>query len=131
MYGCGVLFPVFGEVVVVVIRALHTRLHPDALKRYDALHARVPADLVAALAEAGVRDWRIWRSGQDVFHVLDVDDYAAMRAHLRDHPANIAWQAQVTPLQAVPDDYSGDDDGLPLVWSYATQVEEISTAVEG
>jgi len=39
--------------------------------------------------------------------------------------------AQVTPLQALPDDFSGTDHGLPLVWSYSAQAEEASTAVEG
>lgn len=101
---------------------LHTRLHPDALDAYDALHATVPADLLAALSDAGVRDWRIWRDGQDVFHLLDVADYAAMRAALRDHPANVAWQARVTPLQEVPDDYSGTDTGLRFVWSFTDQL---------
>lgn len=106
----------------MTIVTLHTRLHPDALAAYDALHAAVPADLLAALQDAGVRDWRIWRDGQDVFHLLDVEDYLAMRATLRDHPANVAWQAQVTPLQEVPDDYSGQDTGLQLVWSFVHQV---------
>jgi L-rhamnose mutarotase len=105
-------------------RALHTRLADGAAGAYDQLHARVPDDLAAALREAGVRDWSIWRDGLDVFHLVDVEDYAAMRAHLRDHPANVAWQARVTPLQSVPDDYSGDDDGLPWVWSLAAQLGE-------
>jgi L-rhamnose mutarotase len=109
-------------------RALHTRLHPDATEAYDALHARVPDDLLAALKEAGVRDWRIWRDGQDVFHLVDCDDYAAMRERLRDHPANVAWQAQVTPMQSTPDDYSGQDDGLPFVWSFAQQWAESGRA---
>jgi L-rhamnose mutarotase len=102
-------------------RALHTRLKDGAEEAYDALHARVPDDLAVALRDAGVRDWRIWRHGRDVFHLVDVDDYAAMRAHLRAHPANLAWQARVTPLQSLPDDYSGADDGLPFVWSLAGQ----------
>lgn len=102
-------------------RTLHTRLHEDAVEDYDRLHARVPDDLLQALADAGVRDWRIWRDGCDVFHWLDVEDYQAMREHLRDHPANLAWQARVTALQATPDDYSGDDDGLPFVWSFRAQ----------
>ncbi len=112
----------------MTIKALHTRLYPDALERYDALHVQVPKDLLVALGEAGVQDWRIWRNGQDVFHILTVDDYPAMRAHLRDHPANLAWQAQVVPLQELRDDYSGEDDGLPFVWSYAEQVAETSAA---
>jgi L-rhamnose mutarotase len=102
-------------------RTLHTRLHEDALEAYDQLHAEVPADLLQALADAGVRDWRIWRDGRDVFHWLDVEDYQVMREKLRDHPANVAWQARVTPLQSTPDDYSGDDDGLPFVWSFRQQ----------
>ncbi len=106
----------------VVQKALHTRLLAGSEEAYDRLHATVPPDLAAALLEAGVQDWRIWRSGRDVFHVVEVEDYARMRAVLRDHPANIAWQAQVTPLQSTPDDYSGDDDGLPFVWSLTGQL---------
>lgn len=102
-------------------RTLHTRLHAEAVEAYDRLHARVPDDLLQALVEAGVRDWRIWRDGRDVFHRVDVEDYRAMRDHLRDHPANLAWQARVTPLQSTPDDYSGDDDGMPFVWSLRAQ----------
>jgi L-rhamnose mutarotase len=118
------------EVPAMTVKALHTRLRPDAVERYDALHTRVPADLLVALGEAGVQDWRIWRTGQDVFHILTVDDYPAMRAHLRDHPANLAWQAQVVPLQELPDDYSGADDGLPFVWSYAEQVAKPTAVAE-
>lgn len=106
----------------MVERALHTRLRPGAEAAYDALHARVPEDLLRALAHAGVRDWRIWRDGRDVVHLVDVEDYRAMRDHLREHPANVAWQARVTPLQEVVDDYSGGDDGLPAVWSFAEQL---------
>ncbi len=68
-----------------------------------------------------MRDWRIWRDGRDVFHWLDVEDYQAMRAHLSEHPANIAWQSRVSPLQSTPDDYSGNDEGLPFVWSFREQ----------
>ena len=102
--------------------ALHTRLRPDSVDEYERLHARVPADLVTALRSAGVRDWRIWRDGTHLFHLVDVVDYHAMRAFLRDHPANMTWQAQVGPLHDVPDDYSGADDGVRLLWSFAEQL---------
>ena len=110
-------------------RALHTRLREGAAEAYDELHARIPDDLAAALRGAGVRDWRIWRDGLDVFHLVDVEDYAAMRAYLRDHPANVAWQARVTPLQSLPDDYSGEDDGLPWVWGLSAQLGESTEEV--
>jgi L-rhamnose mutarotase len=101
--------------------ALHTQLHAGSGEEYDRLHRTVPDDLFEALAAAGVRDWRIWRDGAHLFHLVDVDDYQAMRDALRDHPANVAWQAVMVPLQAVPDDYSGTDTGLGLVWSFADQ----------
>src|SRR5437764_9796756 len=78
--------------------ALHTRLRAGAEAEYERLHARIPEDLLPALRAAGVRDWRIWRDGQDLFHLVDVEDYRTMRDALRDHPANLAWQAEVGPL---------------------------------
>lgn len=96
--------------------ALHTRLRPGKEEAYDAAHAVIPADLDAALREAGVHSWRIWRDGRELFHVVEVDDYQKMRHELRDHPANIPWQARMAELLEVEDDYSGNDLGLKFVW---------------
>lgn len=96
--------------------ALHTRLAEGKESDYEAIHAELPPDLDAALRDAGVHAWRIWRSGRDLFHMLEVDDYRAMRHALRDHPANVAWQARMAELLDVDDDYSGGDDGLTMVW---------------
>jgi L-rhamnose mutarotase len=97
--------------------ALHTRLKPGMEASYDREHAVIPSELDAALREAGVASWRIWRSGRDLFHVVEVEDYHAMRAFLKDHPANIPWQARMAELLEVEDDYSGNDSGIPLVWA--------------
>ncbi|WP_284755769.1 L-rhamnose mutarotase [Arthrobacter sp. efr-133-R2A-120] len=96
--------------------ALHTRLKPGAEQDYADAHAGIPAELVAALKEAGVGNWRIWRSGQDLFHLVEVADYRAMRRALADHPANVPWQARMAELLEVQDDYSGNDSGIELVW---------------
>ncbi len=96
--------------------ALHTRLKPGAEEEYSDAHANIPPELVAALKEAGVRNWRIWRSGLDLFHVVDVDDYLALRHALADHPANVPWQARMAELLEVQDDYSGADRGIGRVW---------------
>ncbi len=96
--------------------ALHTRLKPDKEREYERVHAVIPAELDIALREAGVSSWRIWRDGLDLFHVVEVVDYAAMRHALRDHPANVPWQARMAELLDVEDDYSGADTGLRLVW---------------
>lgn len=96
--------------------ALHTRLKAGKEQEYESVHAAIPPELDEALRAAGVRSWRIWRSGRDLFHLVEVDDYRRMRAALRDHPANIPWQARMSSLLEVADSYAGDDTGLPLVW---------------
>ena len=96
--------------------ALHTRLAPGKEDEYESVHAVIPAELDAALREAGVHAWRIWRDGRDLFHVVEVEDYQRMRHFLREHPANIPWQQRMSQLLEVEDDYSGNDMGLRLVW---------------
>jgi L-rhamnose mutarotase len=103
--------------------ALHTVLKPGRETDYDDVHRTIPAELAAALIKNGVSEWRIWRDGQHVFHLVDVRDYHQMRAGLRDLPANVIWQEQIAPLFQVADDYAGDDDGLPFVWSLRGQMD--------
>lgn len=99
--------------------ALNTRLKPGREADYDRIHASLAPQLHAALKAAGVQDWRIWRSGRELFHLVQVGDYRAMRLELAEHPANIAWQAHMAELLEVGDDYSGHDTGIPMVWSFA------------
>ncbi|MBP2475102.1 L-rhamnose mutarotase [Crossiella equi] len=95
---------------------LHTRLKPGREAEYEKVHATIPAELDTALREAGVRSWRIWRSGLDLFHLVDCADYPAMREYLREHPANVPWQARMAELLEVEDDYSGAEPEIRLVW---------------
>lgn len=101
--------------------ALHTRLKAGSELDYERVHEVIPPDLDAALRAAGVHDWRIWRDGQDLFHLVTVADYKAMRHQLAAHPANVAWQATVGPLHDVADDYSGDDEGIKLIWALPSE----------
>jgi L-rhamnose mutarotase len=98
--------------------ALHTRLRPGAEAAYEAAHREVPAELQAAIRAAGARRWTIWRSGLDLFHVIECDDYANLLSELADLPVNIAWQARMAELLDVPHDYrpEGAEAGLPIVW---------------
>ncbi|NEB77052.1 L-rhamnose mutarotase [Streptomyces sp. SID14478] len=98
--------------------ALHTKVRADRIEEYEAAHREVPAELVAAIRAAGATRWTIWRSGTDLFHVLECTDYAAMLAELERLPVNITWQARMDELLDVAHDYSADGAGagLPVVW---------------
>ncbi|MBT2451550.1 L-rhamnose mutarotase [Streptomyces sp. ISL-43] len=98
--------------------ALHTKVRADRVEEYDAAHRQVPEELTAAIRAAGVSEWTIWRSGTDLFHVLEVENYQAMTAELEKLPVNIAWQARMAELLDVVHDYSaqGSDASLPVVW---------------
>jgi L-rhamnose mutarotase len=98
--------------------ALHTRLKPDAEGAYEQAHREVPPELVAAIRAAGVREWTIWRSGRDLFHVVDCDDYPRLLAELEELPVNVAWQARMAELLEVVHDYGtgGAEATLPVVW---------------
>jgi L-rhamnose mutarotase len=96
--------------------ALHTRLKPGREAEYETVHAVIPEDLDAALRRAGVRTWRIWRDGLDLFHFVEVDDFDAMRAALADDPADIAWQARINLLLDAADGGADTSSGLHQVW---------------
>jgi L-rhamnose mutarotase len=98
--------------------ALHTRVRADRVDEYERAHAAVPAELTGEIRAAGVTGWTIWRSGTDLFHVIDCADYQAMLGALRDSPVNAAWQARMAELLDTPHDYSsaGGDAALPVVW---------------
>lgn len=103
------------------IVALHTVLAEGSEADYERVHEQIPAEVASALRGAGVHEWRIWRSGRHLFHLVEVDDYRAMRRALADLPANLAWQATVAPFMEVADDYAGDDDGIAEVWRLTSQ----------
>ncbi|MER7581475.1 L-rhamnose mutarotase [Kitasatospora sp. NPDC097691] len=98
--------------------ALHTRVRDDRIEEYEAAHRAVPDELTAAIRAAGVSSWTIWRSGCELFHLLECEDYARLLAELEHLPVNIAWQARMGELLDVVHDYSEDGAaaGLPLVW---------------
>jgi L-rhamnose mutarotase len=96
--------------------ALHTRLKTGREEEYEQAHREVPAELLAAIRDAGAREWTIWRSGRELFHVIDCDDYAGLLAALEDLPVNVAWQARMGGYLDVVHDYSDAGKSLPRVW---------------
>ena len=98
--------------------ALHTRVRADRIQEYEAAHREVPTELTDAMRQAGVSSWTIWRSGTELFHLIDCQDYPALIAHLGSLPVNQNWQLRMTDLLDVVHDYSttGANDALPVVW---------------
>jgi L-rhamnose mutarotase len=98
--------------------ALHTRVRADRIDDYEQAHREVPPELAAAIRAAGASSWTIWRSGVELFHLIDCDDYAKLIAALEQLPVNVAWQARMDDLLDVAHDYSADgaEAGLPVVW---------------
>ncbi|MDK0523605.1 L-rhamnose mutarotase [Streptomyces sp. ML-6] len=98
--------------------ALHTKVRADRIEEYEAAHREVPAELTDAIRAAGATSWTIWRSGTDLFHVIDCEDYAALLARLEKLPVNVAWQARMDQLLDVAHNYSSDgaQAGLPVAW---------------
>jgi L-rhamnose mutarotase len=98
--------------------ALHTRLKVGAEAAYEAAHREVPDELVTAIRAAGTRRWTIWRSGLELLHVIECEDYARLLAELADLPVNTAWQERMAGLLDVVHDYGegGAAAGLPVVW---------------
>ncbi|MCZ9880961.1 L-rhamnose mutarotase [Arthrobacter sp. B2a2-09] len=105
--------------------ALHTRLKQGRIEEYEAVHAVIPPELDAALRRAGVKSWRIWRDGHDLFHCVEVQDCAAMAASLATEPADEIWQGRISLLLEARKGGIGSDaqsdNGMSQVWELPAQ----------
>jgi len=97
---------------------LHTRVRADRIDAYEQAHREVPAELAEAIRAAGCQSWTIWRSGTDLFHLIDCEDYPRLIAQLDALEVNRVWQQRMGELLEVVHDYgtSGADAALPVVW---------------
>ena len=100
--------------------ALHSVLKAGREEDYDVVHARIPDDLLDAHRRAGIRDWWIWRSGRDLFHLVDCDDLPSAFAELDRDPANERWQAFIGEFVDHLERPAGEPT-LPLVWRMRDQ----------
>lgn len=103
--------------------ALHSVVRAGHGEGYDTAHERIPRDLVVSFARVGIHDWTIWRSGHDLFHLVDCDDFDRAMKTLEDDPANQRWQATIGPFV---DRFVTTAEGpagmvLPEVWALARQ----------
>ena len=102
---------------------LHSILRPGQEKIYEQKHRRIPEDLVATFDAVGIHDWTIWRSGLDLFHLVECDDFVAAMRVVDQDPANERWQAFIGPCVDRFVTVGEGSEGMlvPQVWSLEQQ----------
>lgn len=82
---------------------LHVR--PDKLDEYVEAHREVWPELLAALRAAGIRNYTIFRNGNEMFGYFEADDLEAAGSYLAAQEVNARWQDAMAGLleERVPD----------------------------
>jgi L-rhamnose mutarotase len=95
--------------------AWRTRLVPGAQESYSRIHSRIPEPIAAALRDAGVIEWRIWRDGLTLFHLITTTDGRDAMGRRMDAlgPIDPQWDALIATMVDAVD---GSSALLPLVW---------------
>jgi L-rhamnose mutarotase len=106
--------------------ALHSVLVTGAEADYRREHSRIPAELAAVFGRAGIHDWTIWRSGTDLFHLVECDDWDAAMQIVQADPADARWQAHIGRFVASFRGPDGEEGDAPAeqVWSLTEQLSQ-------
>jgi L-rhamnose mutarotase len=78
--------------------AFRLRVRPDKIDEYVAAHADVWPEMRDALHAAGIRNYTIFRSGNDVFGYFEVDDLEAAGRYLASQEVSTRWQDAMAEL---------------------------------
>ena len=81
------------------------RVRPDKLDEYVEAHRNVWPEMRAALREAGIRNYTIFRNGNEMFGYFESDDLEAAGAYMAAQEVNARWQDAMAGLleERVPD----------------------------
>lgn len=103
-----------------MIVALHSVIREGRELDYESEHAAVWPDLVDTLQRVGITEWKIWRSGRNLFHVVETDDFEGAMRRLEIDPVNQRWQDHIN---TIVDHFEEGPAGMPIrfVWSLADQ----------
>jgi L-rhamnose mutarotase len=80
--------------------AFRLRIRPDKMDEYVRAHADVWPEMLDALRAAGIRNYTIFRSGNDVFGYYECDDVGAAADFMAAQEVNTRWQKAMVPLLA-------------------------------
>jgi L-rhamnose mutarotase len=103
--------------------AMHSVIREGAEDGYEREHAAIPAELADSFSRIGIHDWTIWRSGRDLFHLVECDDFLAAMCALDRDPANERWQAHIGDYVDHFEVSGPGHEGMPLheVWRLTEQ----------
>jgi L-rhamnose mutarotase len=81
------------------------RVRPDKIDEYVEAHRSVWPEMLAALRDAGIRNYTIFRNGNEMFGYFESDDLIATAAHMGAQEVNARWQDTMAQLleERVPD----------------------------
>ena len=83
---------------------LRTRLKPGMVQSYKEAHDAIWPEILEAQRAAGIKRYMIFRDGLDLFHAVEVDDFDAADAMLRQVPVDQRWQAEMARFVVATDD---------------------------
>ncbi len=103
--------------------ALHSVLREGAEPGYERAHAIIPADLMESFRRVGIHDWVIWRSGRNLFHLVECDDFGAAMGALAFDSANQRWQELINTYVDHFEVSGGEPEDMIIgeVWSLSRQ----------
>jgi L-rhamnose mutarotase len=81
------------------------RVKPERIDEYVAAHRDVWPEMLDALRGAGIRNYSIFRAGNQVFGYFESDDLARAESFLAAQAVSARWQAAMAELleERVPD----------------------------
>jgi L-rhamnose mutarotase len=74
------------------------RVRPDKLEEYVEAHRHVWPEMLEALHDAGIRNYTIFRHGNEMFGYFESDDLQAAAAYMAAQEVNTRWQDAMADL---------------------------------
>ena len=81
------------------------RIRPDKIDEYVEAHRAVWPEMLDALRAAGIRNYSIFRAGNEMFGYFESDDLEAAGRYMAQQEVNSRWQDHMAGLleERVPD----------------------------
>jgi L-rhamnose mutarotase len=74
------------------------RVKPDRVDEYVLAHREVWPGMLEALKSAGIRNYTIFRAGNEMFGYFETDDLARAETYLATQEVNARWQDAMADL---------------------------------